>query len=57
MLGEKYDIELDIFVKGGDSVMACKLNGGSVTFELGYNSDTGKSYSPLPDVSNIKNFY
>lgn len=32
--------------------MACKLNGGSASFELGFN--TGKSYSLIPDVSKLK---
>lgn len=32
--------------------MACKLNGGSASFELGFN--TGKSYSSIPDVSKLK---
>lgn len=32
--------------------MACKLNGGSASFELGFN--TGKSYSSIPDVSKFK---
>lgn len=31
--------------------MACKLNGGSVSFELGYN--TGNLYSPISGVSKI----
>lgn len=34
---------------GDDSVMACKLNGGSASFELGFN--TGKSYSSIPDLT------
>lgn len=41
-----------IHLKGDDSVMACKLNGGSASFELGFN--TGKSYSSIPDVSKFK---
>lgn len=41
-----------IHLKGDDSVMACKLNGGSASFELGFN--TGKSYSLIPDVSKLK---
>lgn len=41
-----------IHLKGDDSVMACKLNGGSASFELGFN--TGKSYSSIPDVSKLK---
>lgn len=32
--------------------MACKLNGGSASFELGFNTD--KSYSSIPDVSKLK---
>lgn len=32
-------------------MMACKLNGGSVSFELGYN--TGNLYSPISGVSKI----
>lgn len=34
---------------GDDSVMACKLNGGSVSFELGYN--TGNLYSPISGLT------